>query len=439
MNDAPKSVRERLRRLLFHDVWDIDLTSLSSVRAGVVRFVRIVHLATKGFREDNLPLHASALTFSTLVALVPILAVALSMARGLGAGQELMARLNDLIADMPDQIREYLEDVINQVNTTNFYAIGTTGGFVLLAMVIQMLSSIEASFNRIWRVSRSRNLLRRGANYISTLVVVPVLVLAAGAAVAFFEPLIQRLGGAAVYGVLLQLSPLLATWFGFLYVYMPNTRVHAGPAFASGLLGAVLWLTWLRFYVAVQPGVSGYGVIYGTLASVPIFLAWLYVSWVIILLGAEIAFAVQNATTYSMERAAPRASIQAKLILALAVVSRAAETLASSKGPFESEKFARDRSVSIRLVNEILALLCKAGLLAEIAEAQGRYVLLKAPERIAVKEVIDIILRDGSQPEELGLAGMREVIQDVLSTVDESMERSLNRLTILDLLPKSAS
>jgi membrane protein len=433
-----KPLLERLRQFLFHDIWVMDLASLAGSRGIIVRSARVVYLAFRGLRQDDLPLHASALTFSTLIALVPTFAVALSMSRGLGAGQELVGRLHEWIAAMPDHIRDYLDQVVQQVSNTNFYAVGTTGGLILLVMVIQMLSSIEASFNRIWGITTSRNILRRGANYISTLVVVPVLILASGAIITFFEQIAGRLGGAVVFGGLLQFSPLLATWFAFtfLFIFMPNTRVQAGPAAGGGLFGAILWLSWLRLYVAFQPGVARYNVIYGTLASVPIFLAWLYVSWIIILLGAELAFAIQNSKTYNMERAAPRASIHSKMLLALGIVTRAAESLLLDKTPFEAARFVRDRAISIRLVHEVLGLLVKAGLLAEVADQEGRYVLLRAPERILVKDVIDVIIRDGSRPDELGLDSLRDVVRAVLTTFDEGVEKSIGALTIHDLMPK---
>jgi membrane protein len=220
---------------------------------------------------------------------------------------------------------------------------------------------------------------------------------------------------------------------------MPNTHVRLKPALVSGFVAALLWIGWQKLYMSMQVGVSRYNALFGTFAAVPIFLAWLYVCWVIVLLGVEIAFALQNYSTFQMERAAPRASTQSKLLLALSIVTRAAEALERDRPPFEASAFAHERSVSIRLVNELVTLLSRAGLLAEVTGGQDRYVLVKDSERIRVKDVIDIIIEDGTPPRELGLENLGKTTRDVLKALGEGMDKALEGLTIQDLLPSTTS
>lgn len=432
---APPRLWERTRQFLFHDVWTIELSSLSGVKGFLIHCLRVSQLLVKGFREDNLAIHAAALTFSTLLAIVPVLAIALSVARGLGAGQDLVARINEHVDQMPEAFRDYVRQNITQVTTADFYAIGGLGLLLLLVMAIQVMSSIETSFNIVWGIRNSRNILRKIAYYTSTLVVVPVLILAAGTLTATVRPLIEKIGLAAFHAGLLKLTPLLVGWIGFsfLYGFVPNTKVQLRPALVSGFVGAVLWNGWLRFYLAVQP-TENVKFVYGAVAAVPLFLAWLFVSWVIVLLGAELAFAVQNSSTYRMERIAPRASVRAKMLLALSVVTRAAEALANDQRPFDLDQFAGERRVSIRLVNEVVSLLSRAGLLAEVAEHEGRYVLLRSPERVTVREVLDVVLNDGSAPQELGLQNLRDEIQQALTSADEGMSRAVEKLSISNLM-----
>ena len=308
MTDEPKTLWQRLRQFLLHDVWDIELSTLSAGKSLPIRLVRVAQLIIKGFTEDDLAVHASALTFVTLMSLVPMLAVGFALLKGFGFGQEQIDTLLQWKSSMPGQFQSFLDSVLNIVNTTNFAALGWVGlGFVIFTAVI-MLASMEVSFNRIWGITKMRSPLRQAANYISMIVLVPLLIGAASAVEASLKGLVPILPESVSFVVhnLLRLTSFFMTWlaFWFLYMFLPNTRVRASPALISSLVGAILWLGWQKAYISLQMGVARYNAIYGTFASVPIFLAWLYMSWVIVLLGAELAFALQNAATYRMESAA---------------------------------------------------------------------------------------------------------------------------------------
>lgn len=433
--------KERLKRVFLHDIWEIEISSLSAVRRFAVASLRVVQLVVKGFGEDECLLHASALTYVTLMALVPMLAIVFSVLKGLGAGQEAMDKLMEFLATMPDQFRGFVENLLFSVSKANVVAVGWIGVIALLIMVVQMLSSIETSFNRVWGIKTARNVLRKTANYISTLVVVPILIMAALAVSATFssEAFIHKLGlAASAYRVFLRMSPLFASWlaFSFLYVFMPNTRVRATPALVSGLVATMLWLGWQKLYIALQVGVARYNVLYGTFLAVPIFLMWLYFGWVIVLLGAEVAFAIQNHSTYQMERTASAASTRSRLLLALSVVLHAARAQQTDQPRFEVAGYAREHRVPIRLLNDIVLVLVGAGLLAETAEKEGCYVLLRAPEKIRVYDVIDMILQDGTRPETLGLLPPDPEIEGVLAALEKSVTGALDRQTVRDLLEK---
>jgi membrane protein len=435
---------ERAKQFLLHDIWDIELSSLSRARRSIVKMLRVLQLVIKGFGEDECLLHASALTYVTLMALIPMIAIVFSILKGLGAGQDAMDRMMEQLSTMPEQFRGFVENLLVTVSNANVVAVGWIGVIALLIMVVQMLSSVETSFNRVWGIRTSRNLLRKTANYISILVVVPILIMTAVTVTATLSngTFILKLGLAApAYRSMLRLAPVLASWlaFTFLYVFMPNTRVQVLPALISGLAATVLWLAWQKLYIALQVGIARYNVLYGTFLSVPIFLMWLYFSWVIVLLGAEIAFAIQNHATYRMERAAHTASAKSRLLLALGVVLDAARALQADKPPFETAGYARAHRVPVRLLNEIVHVLVNAKLLAETAEKQGCYVLLKTPEKISARDIIGVIMQDGTPPETLGLCPLDPEIEKVLGALEAGLTGSLNDLTIRDLLEGSAS
>ena len=433
-----KQLAVKVKEFLCSDVWDIDISSTSVKHSIIIRVIRVAQLVVKGFKEDDLAVHASALTFTSLMSLVPILAVAFALLKGFGFGQQEIDKLLQWKDGMPDQFQNFFDQMLHIVNSTNFSALGWIGlGFVVFT-AIMVLGSIENSFNRIWGISTSRSLIRKVTNYISVLVLVPLLIGIASTLEASLRSgalLLPESVGFLVRN-LLGLTSLFTTWLAFLFLYMfvPNTRVKFAPALSGGLCAALLWLLWQKLYIILQIGVARYNAIYGTFASVPIFLAWLYASWVIVLLGAEFAFALQNFATYQMEGAADRASARSRLILALAIVQHAARALSDNAPKFDTSVFAKTYRVPIRLLNDIVRLLEHAGYMAETAEKQGTYVLLKTPSSVSLKELVDLILQAGARPESLGLDHIAPAMESIVAKVEAGMQSNIEAMTLQDLI-----
>jgi len=429
----------RLKQFAFRDVWDMEVSSLPALRAIPVRVYRIGHLVIKGFIDDELSIRASALTYTALMSLVPMLAIVFSLLKGFGAGQAGMDRFMEWQTTMPQQFQDFIVKTMDIVQNTNFAALGWAGFGVLLLATITVLGSIEASFNRIWGIAISRNLIRRMANYISILVVVPILIGVAGTVMATLnsERVIQNLGSIGpVYTGFLKLSPVFSAWlaFSFLYVFLPNTRVKAWPAFWGSLIGALLWLGWQKTYISLQVGVARYNAIYGTFASIPIFLAWVYISWVIVLLGAEIAFAVQHYDTYHIERESERASLRARATLGMALITAAAERLEKGDGCLVIKDFAAEHLIPVRLLYDVVKLYTEAGWLSPVADREDAYVLLKAPERLLLKNVINVIMDAGVSAEYLGLDRLKGKVPAVMARYGRALEAGLENKSVLDLI-----
>lgn len=438
MTDEPITRLQRLKKFLLHGVWDIELSTLSTGKSLPIRLVRVAQLIIKGFTEDDLAVHASALTFVTLMSIVPLLAVGFAILKGFGFGQSQINTLLEWEGSMPEQFQTFVDSVLNIVNTTNFAGLGFAGlGFVIFTAVI-MLASTEVSFNRIWGITQMRTPIRQAANYISVIVLVPLLILAASTVEASLKGMVPILPESISFVVknLLRLTSFFMTWLAFLFLYilLPNTRVRVSSALVASLVGGTFWLIWQKAYISLQMGVGRYNAIYGTFASVPIFLAWLYMSWVIILLGAELAFALQNAATYRVESAADSANAKSKVALALSIVVRAAAAMTGQGTPFETSAYAREQRVPIRLLNGMVRLLVQNGFLAETAGKEGCFILLKAPTAICVKEIVDAVIQDGAKPEALGLTNLSVSVTDALKKMEDGMTGLLVATTIQDLI-----
>ena len=425
-----KTKLKESRHFFEEELWYQELPPWKTAKGFGLRIARFIHLVSLGFREDQLRLHATALTYSTLMSLLPLLAIGLAIAKGLGQDRKATQYLLEYAAEMPKQFQDAVQAILDVVTQTDFGKLGAIGALILLFMIIQVLSRIEVSFNRVWGIRKSRSWLRRVTNYISIVVVVPILLIAAITVTATFKlggELFEQLG-------VLRVMPFVTTWiaFSFLYGALPNTRVRIGPVLLSGLAGAVMWQLWFRFYINIQPGVTNYNVIYGALASVPIFLAWLYVGWMIVLLGAKITFAVQNGSTFHAELSRREASATARIQLALAVLTRAARSLTEGAKPFEKQVFAKRFGVNPLFLEEVLDSMVDCDLLAETGDKEGRYVLLRAPDRIMIKSVVRVFIDEGDEPESLGLHKVNPVYAACADSILGRMD--LETKTIADLL-----
>ena len=412
---------------LADDLWHLELSGLTFARRQVFKVLRIICLTFQGFKRDELTLRASGLTFWTLLSLAPLLAFVFTVFKGMGRDKEMVARFEETIAEMPSQVQDLLKTVVSYVEESSTVGIGSMALAILLYSVLRMMSNIEYSFNQVWGIGSTRPFIRKVTDYVSTLVLAPMLMIGAGAlsgftSTAFWQgqPELVHL----TWGRLLMLTPLFAAWIAFcsLYIIMPNTRVRLGPAAFSSLVAAVGWIAWQKFYVNFQGMLLGQqDKVFGAFASVPIFMFWLYVCWIVVLFGCELAFAMQNFTTYAREQQADGASQASRLLLALATVREIAAGMVESRGPFQSAVFARERGIPIRLLNDVLGVLEDAGLVAEVNGQAGSYSLLRSPGRITVREVLDVVLSRGAGPDRLGLEELNPAVRAAWARASEGL------------------
>ncbi len=480
-----------------NDVWDIELASLPTFRRWWVALVRIVHLVIRGFHEDECPLHASALTFSTLMSIVPVLALALALARVFGGDelarqkigsvvsewtgrfvqvQEATDPVADVRVDGPSvpaspgkgwfrtspvppagmrrdqsenldgtelarRINRMVDEMFDRVANISFTALGGVGLVVLIWTVIQVLGTVEATFNRVWGVPVGRSLWRRFTDYLSVLVVLPFLMIAASSLplVDFASRFLSDQYTGMLRSFLLSDAIKHVTvlgWttmaFAFVLAFMPNTHVRVKSACLGGMVTSILFIAWLWICATIQLWVANYGRIYGSFALVPIILAWVYVSWQIILFGAEVAFSVQNWKTYRMEQGARRASIEARLHLALAVLVEAARAISTGSRPFDAQAFARRQGVPVRLLNEVIDDLVRAGLLGELSGETPGVVLCRLPDQVSVHDVGQALMQLGTAPAQLGLSSLDPRIQQALGLI-VGTGTGVARLTLAEL------
>lgn len=462
---------QRFLQFLKEDLWTIEVSDLSRIRRSLLHFLRVIALVFRGFKEDQCPLHASALTFGAVMALVPTLIIAFSFAKGFGMDKahdyvlglfdepvpveqasvlegapplktealvattkgELPEEVLVLSPKLPAALRAPAEQVLETVKEASAAKLGTISTVIFLWVVIKMLSRVEESFNQVWGVQTSRTMVDKIRNYVFVLTVAPMLLIvgtAAIPAVMAVQKFLSWMG--PLLGLLLRLVPVLimALAFAVVYLSLPNTRVKVKPALAGALCSALLVVVLQVLMIKAGVGVTKYNEVYGVLAALPIFLFWLQSSWMIMLLGAEIAFAVQNVDTYKHEQEAAKASAETRLTLAFAIMQHILDGFLANGPLFNAEKYAMERRIPVRLINKVIHVLCHAELITESVDHPLCYTLLRDPALINSKEVYDLILRDGAMPAELGLRKLPERVETLMGRIDSALAQTLQETTL---------
>ena len=422
---------KRFLHFLQHDLWRIDLVHNSRLHAFGIEALRVIHLVLKGVKDDNCKLHAAALTYSTLMAMVPFFVILFSISSAIGfpTAKEYLLEQS---ADIP-QIQEAVRSLIEMVEKVDMATLGVFGGVIFLYIIFKLLSGIEESFNQIWGVQSSRTVADKIRNYLSVLVITPILLLVANflsLKLSAFSSQVLWLG--PVIKTVLQLAPILILTLAFVAVFMfiPNTRVSFRSALVGGFTSAFLAIVLQVLMVKVGIGVTRLSKIYGTFAYIPIFLFWLQMSWIILLFGAELAFAIQNRDTYAEEQRAVRASMLSKLWVAFSVMKESVRVFQGSEASLNAVAYARANNIPIRLMNEVVEILVQARLLGEVGnDGSGQYVLLQAPEHVTAKKIYDLLIADGSSPADLGLVKV-DIAEEMLATVDVSLDETLDSITL---------
>ncbi len=422
---------------LRHDLWRIDLVQDSRLRAAGVETLRVTHLVIKGIRADHCMLRAAALTYATLMALAPFLIILFSIANAIGYAAA-RSWVMESIQSLPDQQKAFITALLENLDGVSPAMLGGITGVVFLYIVFKLLNAIEESFNQIWGVQTPRSLLGRARNYISVLVVAPVLMLLARTVSGTLSYSSRNEWLGPLVRTLLQLAPVLVMTLAFVavFLFLPNTKVKFRAALSGALASAtmaILLQVFLMKFGSVVFSSEKYSV-YGSFAVVPVFLFWMYLNWGILLFGAELAFAIQNRETYAAERLVARASAASRFEVALLIMQEAVRVFRSEEETaLDLGRLSREQRIPLRLINRVVAVLVQGGFLASIGEVDHQScALIRDPCRISVKQIFDLVYTDGVSPKELGLTcsptGAR-----VRNRINDSLESTLDSITLQEL------
>ncbi|MFO7569115.1 MAG: YihY/virulence factor BrkB family protein [Smithellaceae bacterium] len=391
-----------------HDVWRIRRTNLPPGKSFFLNLLRVLILSIRGFDEDKCQLRASALTFYSLISIVPVLAMAFGIAKGFGFEKVLEEQLREKLAGHEDILTNVIGFSHSLLENTQGGLIAGIGLVMLFWAVLKVLGHIEYSFNDIWGVKEQRPIGRKFADYLSLMLICPVIIILTGGVTVFISTqvtlIMEKFAILGSFGpivfFLLNLLPYTLLWglFTFLFVFMPNTKVRFSSGLIAGIIAGTVFQIVQWGYITFQVGVVKYNAIYGSFAALPLFLIWLQLSWLIVLYGAEVSFAHQNVDTYEFEPDALQASHHIRTLLSLQICHHLIQNFAAGGKPLTAPQISTQLEIPIRFVNDLLYELVKSDIVSVAALAgngEKGYQPAVDINRLTIQYVIDTMDKRG--------------------------------------------
>jgi membrane protein len=415
-------------------IWRIQLRELSKKKSFGIRLLRIVLLATRGFSEDSIHLRASALTLYSLLAIVPVLAVAFGIAKGFGFEKVLQKDLLERLQGQEEVVMRIIDFAQSLLEATKGGVIAGIGLIVLFWAVIRVLRDIENSFNDIWGIEEARSLGRKFSDYLTIILICPILLTMSGSATIFINTQVMTITDkiallgyfSSLIFFLLKFLPYCVIWglFTFIYILVPNTKVNFKSGLLAGIIAGSVYQIIQWGYIHFQVGVAKYNAIYGSFAALPLFLIWLQVSWIIVLIGAEISFAHQNVDTYEFEPDSEHINLSFKRLLSLLIAHLLTKHFSDGEKPLTAQQISHSLEIPVRLVRQILFDLVHTGIMSEVKTVNENELAYQPAfdiHRLTLARVLEALDQRGvksipvAQSRELGvlseaLEGIREAV-----------------------------
>ncbi len=434
---------KKIISFLKNDVWSLRLKKLPKRKSFLIKQLRVILLSFRGFNEDKCKLRASSLTFYSLLSIVPVFAMAFGVAKGFGFEKILEEQIRTRFAAQQEVVNRVIDFSQSLLQNTRGGLIAGIGVVILFWAVMRVLSYIEKSFNDIWGVKKHRGLSRKFSDYLSIMLIAPIVFIVASsvnvflasqiglitdkiALIGFFSPVVT---------FFVKLIPYFFLWFlfSFIYIFMPNTKVNFKNGLIAGILAGSTYQIVQWAYINFQVGVSKFNTIYGSFAALPLFLLWLQISWFIVLFGAEVSFALQNVDTYEFEPDCLKVSNYFKKLVALRIVNILSVDFAKGKPPLTAGQLSHVLDAPIRLVREIVYSLLSSEVIIETKlneeDEFGGYHPARDINSLTIYEVLKMLEAKGSAnipiAETEEFARLKEKLSSFCELVKNSPENKL--------------
>ncbi len=398
----------QVKHFITDEVWSVRLDDYPPRIAALLKYLRVILVSFRRFGEDRVQVRASGLTFYSLLALVPILAMGFGIAKGFGFDKDLEQKLIDNFKGQEEVLNWLLSFAQSMLENTKGGLIAGVGLAVLFWSVMKVLGNIESSFNDIWQIKKHRSYIRKFTDYISLMLVAPILIILASSGNVFVATQLSNITSNIEFVnlspfvvFLMKLFPYVMIWllFTLLYMIMPNTRVSFTSAMMAGILAGTAFQVVQWLYIDLQVGMSRNNAVYGSFAFLPLLLIWMQMSWLIVLLGAEISFANQNIDLYELENESLQISSYAHRAYNILILQRIVQRFMAGKKPLTAQEMAKRMRLPIRLVRMVMADLLAGNLVSEVCTEHDKvraYAPAKDIQQYTIKYVMEALDKSGN-------------------------------------------
>jgi membrane protein len=362
----------RINRFIFHDLWHADTKLLPRYKAIGYTMMKIGSVTYDEWVKGRLVYRASALTYFTLLSIVPVLALLFGIAKGFGLESLLNQWMQEHLDWAGDALPTILDFTSSLLAHTKGGLVAGVGLLFLFYATIQMLGHIEKALNDIRHIKKQRSWIRKFTDYLSMMILTPVFLIASSSAMIYLSHTLKTVTDQTqinwLFKTFFSFVPYLMSWFlfAFMYTIMPNARVKLKPVIIASIIAGTAFQLWQFVYINFQVGVANYNAIYGSFAALPLLLIFLYYTWIIFLLGANIAYSIENIKRIEIERSTISLSIRKQKVAYLFLVHYIVKNFEKRTNPPLVFELAKGIRLPEHLVQSMLAKLTEAGILREV-------------------------------------------------------------------------
>ncbi|MBP3289533.1 MAG: YihY/virulence factor BrkB family protein [Alistipes sp.] len=409
------------------------------VRWGVRQY-RLLFYTVQGLSQHGTMVRSAAMTFYTLISIVPIVALAFAVVKGFGLMDGLIDNLYSILPQVPDVVDYIVEFAQNALARTQSGWVAAISLATLFWSVISLFSSVEDAFNNIWEVKSSRGIARKYSDYIAIIVIAPLLWVVATSTGTYMRE-IFGIDAFAGMELVSRLFSLVVAWamFTFIYIILPNTKVKFSSAAIAAIFAGTVFLLFQWGYVYLQKTMTSYNAIYGSFAALPLFLLWMQISWEILLLGGELSFAFQNVQRFDEERESLLASYDCRRKLMVAIMVIVSRAFRDGKGAVNMAEIRGELEVPTRILSNVLFTLVEAEMLNEVHRGKHEYEVSYAPARdinsLRVYDVLEAVDNRGFGRDTIDMKGADvDACAVVVDNLKSITRQSAENVKIVDLM-----
>jgi membrane protein len=434
-----RELLEKLNRLL----WETNLRELGKLQASLIRTLRIFYGAARDLSGGLPSLRAMSLVYTTLLSIVPLLAVSFSVLKGFGAHNQLEPALISLLEPLGEKGLQVSKQIISFVDNMKVGVLGSVGTLFLIFTVLSLVKKIESAFNFTWRITVTRNIVQRFSNYLSVILVGPLLLFTAAGVTASFNSstVLDKISAIEPFGTILvftgELLPYILTiiTFTLIYALIPNTKVRFKSALYGAIVATILWKLIGALFTAFIVNSTKYTAIYSTFAILIIFMIWIYVSWLIVLTGASVSYYHQNQDRISDKSQVFRLSCRLREKLALTVMQLIAHNFHNNEPPWTVRMLVKETNISEPALKLIMSTLIENKLLTITGTRKQQYLPTQSLENITVEMVLNAARTaeesTNLRPDDVSTV---DTVDDVIRDIDKAISEATCGKSLKDLV-----